>query len=211
MDSAYSESQKQTIEELTQKLTKLQKENKEMGQINQELSKKLKDATEYNQALGIDLFRLDQQISEVEDKYRENMERAKELHLKTKEMKRRTNDFKSYLNKNSEAADLAKKLQLLQEFRDQATLGLNELEKILSDQTFSALPYTTQNLEEKIHFLFWNNHDLERSVNAISSKVSTNQMNKYITKNCGTPEQINDIKKEWEKIKIYRTMSQQNS
>ena len=39
------------------------------------------------------------------------MAKAKELHLKTKEMKRRTNDYKSYLGMNSEAADMAKKLQ----------------------------------------------------------------------------------------------------
>ena len=79
--------EQQTIDELTQQLTKLQEENSQMGQINQELSEKLKAATSYNQALGLDLYQLDQQISDVEEKYKANLAKAKELHLKTKEEK----------------------------------------------------------------------------------------------------------------------------
>lgn len=207
MASAITDDQERLIDELTQQLTRLQEENSRMGQVNQELSAKLKDATEYNQALGLDLFRLDQQISDIEDKYKANMNKAKELHLKTKEMKRRTDDYKDYLGMDSKTAAMAKKLQLLQDFRDQANLGLNELEKILSNDKFSELPYSSQNLEERIHFLFWYNHDLERTVKKISKKIPEEQ----IDKDCGSPEEIRKTKDEWEKIKLYRSLSEQNS
>ena len=206
-----TEDQGQSIDELTQQLLKLREENSRMGQINQELAEKLKNETDYNKALGIDLYNLDQQISDVEGKYKANMAKAKELHLKTKEMKRRTNDYKSYLGMNSEAADMAKKLQLLQEFRDQATLGLNELEKILSDENLSKLPYSTQSLEEKIHFLFWYNHDLERSIRKLSAKLPPSQVQQHIDKDCGTSEQISHTKEEWEKMKLYQSISETNS
>lgn len=209
--STITNEQEQTIDELTQQLARLREENLKMDQTNQELSAKLKDATEYNQALGLDLYQLDQQISDIEDKYKENMNKAKELHLKTKEMKRRTDDYKNYLGMDSKTAAMAKKLQLLQEFRDQANIGLNELEKILSNDRLSELPYSFQNLEERIHFLFWYNHDLERSVKKISKKIPEDQFEEQIDKGCGSPEQIHKTKEEWEKIKLYKSLSEQNS
>lgn len=206
MTSTITDDQERTIDELTQQLTRLREENSRMGQVNQELSAKLKDATEYNQALGLDLYRLDQQISDIEDKYKANMNRARELHLKTKEMKRRTDDYKNYLGLDSKTAAMAKKLQLLQDFRDQANIGLSELQKILSNDKFNELPYSSQNLEERIHFLFWYNHDLERTVKKVSKKIPEEQ----IDKNCGSPEEIHRTKEEWEKIKLYKCLSEQN-
>ena len=194
-----------TADELNRQLLNLKEENKQMGKINQELNEKLRDATTYNQALGLDLYRLDQLISEVEDKYRTNLEKTRELHAKTKELKRKTNDYKSALGENSEAAEMAKKMQILQEFRDQATRGLGELESILSDDNFTELHGALHSLEEKIHFLFWNNHDLEHSVNAVSKKLPQNQLNQLVDKNCGTIEKIKNTKDDWEKIKLYQS------
>ena len=105
--------QEQTANALTQKLLSLREENSRIGQINQELSDKLRDATTYNQALGLDLYRLDQLISEVEDKYRANIEQVRQIHNKTKELKMKTNDYQLYLSTNGATAEVAKKLQII--------------------------------------------------------------------------------------------------
>ena len=81
----------------------------------------------------------------------------------------------------------------------------------MSDENLSKLPYSTQSLEEKIHFLFWYNHDLERSIRKLSAKLPPSQVQQHIDKDCGTCEQISHTKEEWEKMKLYQSISETNS
>ena len=183
---------------LTQQLINLREENTRMGKQNQELSAKLHDVTSYNQQLGLDLYKIDQEISELEEKLEENREKTKHVKEQTNLIIKKTEAYKSALSKNKEMAELARKLQTMKKYKDKAEQNFTDIEKLLDDPNFAKLEESCNTITQKIHFLYWNNHELNKQLNRMSNflETPTDETNKL------NNEEFVNAKDQWTSLKI---------
>ena len=178
-------------DELARKLLSLHEENTRIGKQNQELSAKLHDVTTYNQTLGLDLYRLDNEICDLEEKLESNKEKMKYILDQTKLIKKKTEVCKAALSKDEQMSELAKKFQAMQHFKEKADKSVQELQKIFDDESVKTLNNSIDVIAEKIHFLYWNNKELNDQIETLEKLVSTPGNSKF-----------KDQKEKWGQLRI---------
>jgi predicted RNase H-like nuclease (RuvC/YqgF family) len=80
------------LDSLAKELSLLQHENISMGAQNEELARQLHEMSAYNQALGLDLYQLDEEISTLEGQLSEKRSELKEIERQTREINRQANE-----------------------------------------------------------------------------------------------------------------------
>ena len=149
---------------LAQQLCNLQQENLVVGKQNQELALQLQDASNYNQALGLDLYQLDQEIGELEERLSKMKIQIKEMDQQTKTITKKADEYKNALRNDKEFSSLARHLRNLQKTHQAASKNLAQLRELLGDPNFSQLDGALQLMQEKIHFLYWSNTELHQQI-----------------------------------------------
>ncbi|OHT16029.1 hypothetical protein TRFO_13517 [Tritrichomonas foetus] len=93
----------------------------------------------------------------------------------TKVLKKKTEVCKAALNKDEQMSELAKKFQAMQHFKEKADKSVQELQKIFDDGNISSLKSSLEEISEKIHFLYWNNKELNDQIEILEKMVSTEE------------------------------------
>ncbi|OHT17460.1 hypothetical protein TRFO_02470 [Tritrichomonas foetus] len=192
-------------ETLAQQLINLQQENLVVGRQNQELALQLHDASTYNQALGFDLYQLDQEIGELETRLANTRNQIKSIDAQTKEITKKADECKNALLKDSEFSALAKKLRSLQKTHQAAAKGLDQLRNLLGDPQFSMLDGALQLMQEKIHFLYWSNTELHQQIELMRQLLNEGKEGAKIEEELDKLNDISNLKLEWLEMRLYES------
>ena len=190
---------------LAQQLCNLQQENLVVGKQNQELALQFHDASNYNQALGFDLYQLDQEIGELEERLSNMKNQIKEIDQQTKAITKKADEYKNALRNDKEFSSLAKHLRNLQKTHHSASKSLAQLREILGDPKFSMLDGALQLMQEKIHFLYWSNTELHQQIELMQQLLNEGREGAIIEEDLEKMNDLSNLKLEYYDMKLFES------
>ncbi|KAH0786241.1 hypothetical protein GPJ56_009918 [Histomonas meleagridis] len=155
------------IQMLSNEVISLQNKNIEIGIQSQELAQQLKEISNYNSTLGIDLYHLDQELINLEEKLEEKQSQIKSLEEEADQFTKQANNCKEALLSDSEFSPYLKKLRNFQKIHSSSSSSLEKLKHIVGKPKFSMLDCALHIVQEKVQFLYNSNSDLQQQISLL--------------------------------------------
>jgi hypothetical protein len=153
--------------EATRELVRLRAATTAITDHNHILSIRLKDASSVNKYLGGELYKIDQELNDLEAQVEIESKRFREIRIQTVAMRKKCADYRQLFARDRETADLAKQLEQTRRLKLVLEAKFTSLKLLVEDPLFESLPDVSETCREQMHFLFWNTAELRRRLTAL--------------------------------------------